>query len=65
MTDLNVPSFHHGGGTVAYSGQPAVRCGAFFSGFAGPSPPPVQVHTYQYSIKELGPNVAVLRCAPV
>jgi hypothetical protein len=33
MTDLNVPSFHHGGGTVAYSGQAAVPCGAFSSGF--------------------------------
>ncbi len=60
MTDLNVPSFHHGGGTVAYSGQAAVPCGAFTSGFTGPSPPPGQVHTYQFSIKALGPNGAVL-----
>ena len=60
MTDLNVPSFHHGGGTVAYSGQAAVPCGAFSSGFTGPSPPPGQVHTYQFSIKALGPNGAVL-----
>ena len=60
MTDLNVPSFHHGGGTVAYSGQPAVSCGAFSSGFTGPSPPPGQVHTYQFSIEALGPNGAVL-----
>ena len=60
MTDLNVPSFHHGGGTVAYRGQPAVPCGAFASGFTGPSPPPGQVHTYQFSIKALGPNGAVL-----
>ena len=60
MTDLNVPSFHHGGGTVAYRGQPAVPCGAFSSGFTGPSPPPGQVHTYQFSIKALGPNGAVL-----
>ena len=45
MTDLNVPSFHHGGGTIAYSGQMAVPCGAFTSGFTGPSPPPGQVHT--------------------
>jgi hypothetical protein len=35
MTDLNVPSFHHGGGTVAYSGQTAVPCGDFSSGFTG------------------------------
>jgi phosphatidylethanolamine-binding protein (PEBP) family uncharacterized protein len=60
MTDLNVPSFHHGDGTVAYSGQTAVPCGAFSSGFTGPSPPPGQVHTYQFSIKALGPNGAVL-----
>ncbi len=60
MTDLNVPSFHHGGGTVAYSGQTAVPCGAFSSGFTGPSPPAGQVHTYQFSIKALGPNGAVL-----
>jgi len=40
MTDLNVPSFHHGGGTVAYSGQTAVPCGAFSSGFTGPSSAP-------------------------
>jgi len=60
MTDLNVPSFHHGGGTVAYSGQMAVPCGVFSSGFTGPSPPPGQVHTYQFNIKALGPNGAVL-----
>ena len=60
MTDLNVPSFHHGGGTVAYSGQTAVPCGAFSSGFTGRSPPPGQVHTYQFSIKALGSHGAVL-----
>jgi len=60
MTDLNVPRFHHGGGTVAYGGQTAVPCGAFSSGFTGPSPPPGQVHTYQFSIKALGPNGTVL-----
>jgi phosphatidylethanolamine-binding protein (PEBP) family uncharacterized protein len=60
MTDLNVPGFHHGGGTVAYSGQTTVPCGAFSSGFTGPSPPSGQVHTYQFSIKALGSNGAVL-----
>jgi phosphatidylethanolamine-binding protein (PEBP) family uncharacterized protein len=60
MTDLNVPSFHHGGGTVAYSGQNAVPCGAFSPGFTGPSPPPGQIHTYEFVIKALGGNGAVL-----
>ena len=39
MTDLNKPSFHHGGGTVDYHGQPEVACGAFAKGFVSPSPP--------------------------
>ena len=60
MTDLNVPSFHHGGGKVPYSGQTAVPCGAFSSGFIGPSPPPGQAHTYEFSIRALGANGAVL-----
>jgi len=60
MTDLNVPSFHHGGGTVAYAGQTAVPCGAFSSGFTGPSPPPGQVHTYQFVVRALSVKGAVL-----
>ena len=60
MTDLNVPGFHHGGGRVAYRGQTAVPCGAFSSGFTGPSPPPGQVHTYQFTVKSLGAGGAVL-----
>ncbi len=60
MTDLNVPNFHHGGGKVAYSGEGAVPCGIFSSGFTGPSPPPGQVHTYEFTIKALGANGAVL-----
>jgi len=63
MTDLNVPSFHHGGGTVAYSGQGAVPCGAFSSGFTGPSPPRGEVHTYEFTIHALGPTGAVLATA--
>src|SRR5262245_35880950 len=35
MTDLNKPSFHHGGGTVDYRGQPEVPCGAFAKCFVG------------------------------
>jgi hypothetical protein len=54
MTDLNKPSFHHGGGTVDYRGQAEVPCGAFAKGFIGPSPPPGEVHTYEFTIKALG-----------
>jgi hypothetical protein len=60
MTDLNKPSFHHGGGTVDYRGQPEVPCGAFARGFVGPSPPPGEVHTYEFTVKALGSNGAAL-----
>ncbi len=60
MTDLNKPSFHHGGGTVDYRGQGEVPCGAFAKGFVGPSPPPGEVHTYEFTVKALGANGALL-----
>ena len=60
MTDLDKPGFHHGGGTVGYRGQPQVSCGAFDSGFIGPSPPQGEVHTYEFTIHALGTDGAVL-----
>jgi phosphatidylethanolamine-binding protein (PEBP) family uncharacterized protein len=60
MTDLDKPSFHHGGGTVGYRGQSEVPCGAFASGFVGPAPPPGEVHTYEFVIKALAQNGTVL-----
>ena len=60
MTDLDKPSFHHGGGTVGYRGQPEVPCGAFATGFVGPAPPPGEVHTYEFTVKALSPTGAVL-----
>jgi phosphatidylethanolamine-binding protein (PEBP) family uncharacterized protein len=64
MTDLNVPTFHHGGGTVPYAGAtysaPVVPCGSFAVNFIGPSPPAGQVHTYRFTIKALGADGAVL-----
>jgi len=43
--------------------QPAVPCGAIASGFTGPSPPPGEVHLYEFTIKALGQNGAVLATA--
>ena len=60
MIDLNKPSFRHGGGTVGYRGATQVPCGAFAASFVGPSPPPGEVHTYQFTVKALGEGGAVL-----
>ncbi len=48
MKDLDAPSFPHGGGTVAFSGQSDVGRGAF--SYRGPCPPSGQ-HTYQWTIE--------------
>jgi hypothetical protein len=60
MTDLNVPNFRHGGGSIVYAGQKSIPCGAFSAGFVGPSPPPPQVHTYEFDIRALGADGGTL-----
>jgi hypothetical protein len=49
MTDLQVPSFPHGGGTVAYSGQTSLAKGAFT--YKGPCPP--SPHRYRWFAQAL------------
>ena len=52
MIDLNVPSFRHGGGRVAYGGAGSVNIpqGAFT--YTGPCPPG-QTHNYQWTVTAL------------
>ncbi len=49
MTDLQAPSFNHGGGTVPYTG-PTVRRGAFV--YKGPCPPGA-AHDYRWEVTAL------------
>jgi len=60
MVDLNVPSYRHGGGSVDYKGQKSVPCGSFGWGYNGPSPPPGQVHTYEFTVQAIGADGKVL-----
>ena len=48
MTDLDVPSYNHGGGAVAYKGR-RVPAGAFR--YRGPCPPRGQRHMYRWSVR--------------
>jgi phosphatidylethanolamine-binding protein (PEBP) family uncharacterized protein len=50
MIDLNVPSFHHGGGTVAYQGGDTIPAGSF--SYTGPCPPSGQ-HRYRWTVRAL------------
>lgn len=47
MTDLNVPSYDHGGGTVTYSGSADIPAGAF--NYKGPCPPD-GAHDYKFVV---------------
>jgi len=50
MRDLNMPSYYHGGGTVAYKGARVAR-GAF--SYKGPCPPRGQSHKYRWTVRAL------------
>ena len=50
MKDLDVPTFHHGGSTIAYQGD-AVRKGAIR--YIGPCPPRGERHRYRWTIEAL------------
>jgi len=57
MTDLNMPTFHHGGSTVAYSGNLVSR-GAV--SYTGPCPPPGERHNYRWTVQALDASGNVL-----
>ena len=46
MTDLDVPSYNHGGGTVEYAGDDIIEPGAFT--YLSPCPPSGS-HSYQWT----------------
>jgi len=61
MVDLDVPSYNHGGGTVAYKGQSTVPCNAL-TNYSAPSPPSGS-HSYQITVTAIGAANAKLGTA--
>ena len=57
MTDLDVPTYNHGGGTVSYSGGSEIPAGAF--SYTGPCPP-VGSHDYRFTVQALNADGAVI-----
>jgi phosphatidylethanolamine-binding protein (PEBP) family uncharacterized protein len=51
MHDEQVPSFRHGGSTVAYSGSDAVPKGMIH--YTGPCPPKGERHRYRWDIQAM------------
>lgn len=63
MSDLDAPSYNHGGGIVAYDGDGNVPRGAV--NYIGPCPPTGQVHRYVWVIEALDGKGAVIDRAQV
>lgn len=57
MTDLDVPTYQHGGGTIAYKGSGRIPEGAFR--YTGPCPPGER-HSYEFVVEALGADRRVL-----
>ncbi|MGO4670194.1 hypothetical protein [Bosea sp. 2RAB26] len=55
MVDRQAPNYQHGGGEVAFFGKASasIPCGALTGGYNGPSPPPPQVHDYEWTVTAL------------
>jgi phosphatidylethanolamine-binding protein (PEBP) family uncharacterized protein len=54
MLDKDLPTYHHGGGIIAYVGNSEIPAGAF--SYTGPCPPPGQQHTYEWTVQALDQN---------
>jgi phosphatidylethanolamine-binding protein (PEBP) family uncharacterized protein len=60
MKDLDVPTFHHGGSTIAYQSD-AVKKGAIR--YTGPCPPDGERHRYRWIIEALDATGKVMGTA--
>jgi len=62
MVDRQVPSYNHGGGEVpaAAGSSASIPCGALTGGYNGPSPPPPQVHDYEWTVTAIDASGSAL-----
>jgi len=51
LTDINVPSYNHGGGTVEYNGSNIIKAGAL-KNYDGPCPPSGE-HIYSIKVQAI------------
>jgi phosphatidylethanolamine-binding protein (PEBP) family uncharacterized protein len=59
LVDRDVPTWNHGGGTVAYKGSGVIPEGALKSGYNGPCPPSGS-HTYEFKVKAMDAKGVVI-----
>ncbi|MFV0349658.1 MAG: YbhB/YbcL family Raf kinase inhibitor-like protein [Halodesulfovibrio sp.] len=59
MTDLDMTSYNHGGGTVPYSGKGFVEAGAL-KAYQGPCPPSGTSHKYVFDVQALNADQTLM-----
>lgn len=62
MLDYMARGYDHGGGKVAWKGEKQIPCGAI-KNYRPPSPPPPQVHEYEWTVDALDASGKVLGTA--
>ena len=62
MVDKQVPGYNHGGGDLPHTGgsSASIPCGAITGGYNGPSPPPPQIHDYEWTVTALDASGSAL-----
>lgn len=53
MSDLDLPSYNHGGGSIDFAGKTSFAPGeafGMFSSYRGPCPPPGTKHRYRWTV---------------
>ncbi len=55
MIDQQAQGYPHGGGSVAFTGKGSAQipCGSLNGTYQGPSPPPPQMHEYEWTVTAL------------
>ena len=51
MVDKDVPTYPHGGGIIAFTGNSEIPAGAF--SYRGPCPPNGQQHVYEWTVRAI------------
>lgn len=59
LKDLDVPSWNHGGGKVAYKGSSIIPAGSLKNGYNGPCPPSGS-HQYQFTVYAINERNVVI-----
>jgi hypothetical protein len=63
MVDKDVPTYPHGGGIVAFTGNSEIPAGAF--SYRGPCPPNGQQHVYEWTVQALDGKGKALASATI